>query len=39
MKNIFARQARYNSAAIFFHWAIFVLVALAYLAKIGRAHV
>ncbi|MBS6360387.1 cytochrome b [Burkholderia sp.] len=32
MKNILARQARYNSAAIFFHWAIFVLVALAYLA-------
>ncbi|AOI75479.1 cytochrome b [Burkholderia sp. NRF60-BP8] len=32
MKNILAKQTRYSSPAIFFHWAIFVLVALAYLA-------
>ncbi|HHV7519066.1 TPA: cytochrome b [Burkholderia orbicola] len=32
MKNILAKQTRYSSPAIFFHWAIFLLVALAYLA-------
>ncbi|EGD03748.1 cytochrome b [Burkholderia pseudomultivorans] len=32
MRNILAKQARYSSPAIFFHWAIFLLVALAYLA-------
>ena len=32
MRNILAKQTRYSSPAIFFHWAIFVLVALAYLA-------
>jgi cytochrome b561 len=32
MKNILTRQARYSTPAIFFHWAIFLLVALAYLA-------
>ncbi|RQS61912.1 cytochrome b [Burkholderia sp. Bp8963] len=32
MRNILAKQARYSTPAIFFHWAIFVLVALAYLA-------
>jgi cytochrome b561 len=32
MKNILARQARYSTPAIFFHWAVFLLVALAYLA-------
>ncbi|RQR55152.1 cytochrome b [Burkholderia sp. Bp9126] len=32
MRNILARQARYSTPTIFFHWAIFVLVALAYLA-------
>ncbi|KVE36355.1 cytochrome b [Burkholderia sp. TSV86] len=32
MNSIFADQARYNRPAVFFHWAIFVLVALAYLA-------
>lgn len=32
MKNILAKQRRYSSPAIFFHWAIFLLVALAYLA-------
>ncbi|MBU9478730.1 cytochrome b [Burkholderia multivorans] len=32
MRNILAQQARYNKPAIFFHWIIFVLVALAYLA-------
>ncbi|AOI59605.1 cytochrome B [Burkholderia diffusa] len=31
MKNILAKQTRYSSPAIFFHWAIFLLVALAYL--------
>jgi len=32
MRNILAKQTRYSSPAIFFHWAIFLLVALAYLA-------
>ncbi|MGU7782883.1 cytochrome b [Burkholderia sp. PU8-34] len=32
MKNILAKQARYSTPAIFFHWAVFLLVALAYLA-------
>ncbi|KVX14390.1 cytochrome B [Burkholderia ubonensis] len=32
MRNILARRARYSSPAIFFHWVIFLLVALAYLA-------
>lgn len=32
MRNILAQQVRYNKPAIFFHWVIFVLVALAYLA-------
>ena len=32
MRNILARQARYSTPTIFFHWAIFLLVALAYLA-------
>lgn len=32
MKNIIAKQSRYSTPAIFFHWAIFLLVALAYLA-------
>ncbi|WP_175807826.1 cytochrome b [Burkholderia cenocepacia] len=32
MKNILAKQTRYSSPAIFFHWVIFLLVALAYLA-------
>ncbi|HDR9474253.1 cytochrome b [Burkholderia multivorans] len=32
MRNILAQQVRYNKPAIFFHWIIFVLVALAYLA-------
>ncbi|WP_175841707.1 cytochrome b [Burkholderia arboris] len=32
MRNILAKQTRYSSPAIFFHWAVFLLVALAYLA-------
>ncbi|RQR94946.1 MULTISPECIES: cytochrome b [unclassified Burkholderia] len=32
MKNILAKQTRYSAPAIFFHWVIFLLVALAYLA-------
>ncbi|MFP3502825.1 cytochrome b [Burkholderia sp. SIMBA_062] len=32
MRNILAKQTRYSSPAIFFHWIIFLLVALAYLA-------
>ncbi|HEP6276196.1 TPA: cytochrome b [Burkholderia vietnamiensis] len=32
MKNIIAKQSRYSTPAIFFHWAVFLLVALAYLA-------
>ncbi|MEN2468400.1 cytochrome b [Burkholderia sp. GS2Y] len=32
MRNILAKQTRYSSPAIFFHWVIFLLVALAYLA-------
>jgi len=32
MRNILAQQVRYNKPAIFFHWIVFVLVALAYLA-------
>ncbi|MPV59670.1 cytochrome B [Burkholderia sp. HI2761] len=32
MRNILAKQTCYSSPAIFFHWAIFLLVALAYLA-------
>ncbi|WP_431019921.1 cytochrome b [Burkholderia cepacia] len=32
MRNILAKQTRYSSPAIFFHWAVFALVALAYLA-------
>ncbi|WP_179400751.1 cytochrome b [Burkholderia guangdongensis] len=32
MKNILARRARYSTPAILFHWVIFLLVALAYLA-------
>ncbi|MBN3780635.1 cytochrome B561 [Burkholderia lata] len=32
MRNILAKQTRYSSPAIFFHWVVFLLVALAYLA-------
>lgn len=32
MNRILAGQERYNRPAVFFHWAIFLLVALAYLA-------
>jgi len=32
MKNILAKQTRYSAPAIFFHWVVFLLVALAYLA-------
>ncbi|CAN0627324.1 superoxide oxidase [Burkholderia multivorans] len=32
MRNILAKQVRYSSPAVFFHWVIFLLVALAYLA-------
>lgn len=32
MRNILARQVRYNKPAVLFHWAIVVLIALAYLA-------
>ena len=32
MKNILAKQTRYSAPAIFFHWIVFLMVALAYLA-------
>ncbi|WP_323119833.1 cytochrome b [Burkholderia alba] len=32
MRNILAKRERYSAPAIFFHWAVFLLVALAYLA-------